>query len=48
MATVVDYPDFNAQTDAEALRKAMKGLGENQTNLHWKCCYVESYFSDFF
>ena len=46
MATVVDYPDFNAQADAEALRKAMKGLGENQTNL--QCCYVESYFSDFF
>lgn len=47
MATVVDYPDFNAQADAEALRKAMKGLGENQVNLHWKCYHVESYFFDF-
>lgn len=30
MATVVDYADFNAQEDAETLRKAMKGLGTDE------------------
>ena len=30
MATVVPFPNFNADTDAEALRKAMKGFGTDE------------------
>lgn len=31
--TVVDYPSFNANSDAETLRKAMKGLGTDEVSI---------------
>ena len=34
--TLMPYPKFNAEQDAEVLHKAMKGLGKSTQNFIWK------------
>ena len=43
--TVRDRGDFNAETDSEALRKAMKGLGELKPAILLRTTLGESFSS---